>query len=133
MEEKPIREIVERRHDFGGIASISYRLLIFGITWLSCSLPQCVLLHHLIPCSRHRIDFGYNPLILVQNLRKHLSLPYLLLLNLRLSHLVLRKGLRVRVQPQQHLSILQRILLLHTRTLRQRSSLCRSNYGLNFA
>lgn len=69
----------------------------------------------------------------MQNLGKRLRRPLRLpRIELFLPQLPLAESLGVRVQAQQDLSIPQRVLLLHARTLRPRASLGRTHHGLHF-
>ena len=76
---------------------------------------------------------SHQPLVLRQNLREMLRRPLRLLLRreLLLPQLLLTERLRIRVQPQQHLPITQRVLLLHARTLGLRIALGGPHHGLH--
>ena len=69
----------------------------------------------------------------MQNLRETLRRPLRLArVQLLLPQVALAERLRVRVESQKHLSIPQRVLLLHARSLRLRFSLRLTNHGLDF-
>ena len=79
------------------------------------------------------LHLARNHLILLQNRAEPFPRPLRLPLLERLApQLLLRKSLGVRIQPQQHLPVLERILLLHARALGLGAPLGRTHHGLHF-
>lgn len=74
-------------------------------------------------------------LILMQNLRERLPSPLLLptLAQALLTQLLLRESSRVRIQSQEYLLVLERILLLHSGPLRSGVALWFVEHALHFA
>jgi hypothetical protein len=88
---------------------------------------------HFIPfrgCAPRKLS-----LILMQDFRERLACPLLLatLAQALLTQLLLRESGRVRVQSQEHLLVLERILLLHSGPLRGGIALWLVQYTLHFA
>jgi hypothetical protein len=71
----------------------------------------------------------------MQDLRERLTSALLLptLTQALLTQLLLRERSRIRVQPQKHLLVLERVLLLHARPLRGRVALRLVEHALHFA
>ena len=97
--------------------------------------------HYPPPCSSS-VPFQFaiathrrQHLILMQDLRERLTSPLLLstLTQPLLTELLLRKRSRIRVQSQQHLLVLERVLLLHARALRGSVALRLVQHALHLA
>lgn len=76
-----------------------------------------------------------HSLVFMQDLRKRFPSPLLLLAFTQplLTQLLFREGCRIRIESQKHLLVLERVLLLHTSSLRGRIALRLIEHALHLA